>query len=287
MTDVSKPLKPELQAWMDAWKTCTQTVLSQVSGQPQVFDVVSETFSVAGTDLRYTVTPAGAVQGEMGIRLNCASAIRLARKFLGEPAPQTPEEPVSPDDKQAALVGDSDREALEELMRQIAGLVATAAAPAVGGEIRFQVSRAEDPWTWVPAAALSLGTRDEAGVEIRLEIRISPALAAALAPRPGAAPAAVSTPPVTLNMPESGYRRLRDVGLGVKLRFGTRRMLLRDVLALSSGLVVELDNPVQSPVDLLLDGRVIARGEVVIIDGKYGLRITDVADPAGPAVQAV
>ena len=55
-------------------------------------------------------------------------------------------------------------------------------------------------------------------------------------------------------------------------------MLLRDVLALSSGLVVELDNELNSPVDLLLDGRVIARGEVVVIDGKYGLRVGEVVD---------
>ncbi len=59
-------------------------------------------------------------------------------------------------------------------------------------------------------------------------------------------------------------------------------MSLRDVLALSSGLVVELDNPLNSPVDLLLDGRIIARGEVVIIDGKYGLRVMDVTEPAPP-----
>ena len=71
-----------------------------------------------------------------------------------------------------------------------------------------------------------------------------------------------------------------DVGLDVKLRFGTRRMLLRDVLALNAGVVVELDNTLHSPVDLLLDGRLIAQGEVVIVDGKYGLRITDVVDPA-------
>jgi flagellar motor switch protein FliN/FliY len=70
------------------------------------------------------------------------------------------------------------------------------------------------------------------------------------------------------------------VGLDVKLRFGTRRMLLRDVLALSAGVVVELDNTLQSPVDLLLDGHTIAQGEVVVVDGKYGLRVTNVVDPA-------
>jgi flagellar motor switch protein FliN/FliY len=74
-----------------------------------------------------------------------------------------------------------------------------------------------------------------------------------------------------------------DVGLDVKLRFGGRRMLLRDVLALNAGVVVELDNPLHSPVDLLLDGRLIAQGEVVIVDGKYGLRVTEVVEPAPAA----
>lgn len=78
-----------------------------------------------------------------------------------------------------------------------------------------------------------------------------------------------------------------DVGLDVRLRFGTRRMQLRDVLALSAGVVVELDNSLHSPVDLLLDGRLIAQGEVVIVDGNYGLRITDVVDSAPPAGGAV
>ncbi|MGB8011564.1 MAG: flagellar motor switch protein FliN, partial [Terriglobales bacterium] len=91
-----------------------------------------------------------------------------------------------------------------------------------------------------------------------------------------AAPEPASTEPP----PSASYRRLMDVGLGVKLRFGTRRMPLRDVLALSAGVVVELDNSLHSPVDLLLDGRLIAQGEVVVVDGKYGLRITDVVDHA-------
>lgn len=89
---------------------------------------------------------------------------------------------------------------------------------------------------------------------------------------------AVRDPEASID-PASSYRRLMDVGLDVKLRFGTRRMLLRDVLALSAGVVVELDSALHSPVDLLLDDRPIARGEVVIVDGKYGLRVTEIVDP--------
>ncbi|HZQ96258.1 MAG TPA: flagellar motor switch protein FliN [Candidatus Sulfotelmatobacter sp.] len=75
---------------------------------------------------------------------------------------------------------------------------------------------------------------------------------------------------------------LLDVELGVTLRFGERRMLLREVLELNAGAVIELDRLVQEPVDLLLDGRVIARGEVVVVDGNYGLRVTEIAAPAAP-----
>ncbi len=72
-----------------------------------------------------------------------------------------------------------------------------------------------------------------------------------------------------------------DVELAVTLRFGSRRMLLREVLDLVPGSVVDLDRQVDEPVDVLLDGRLLARGEVVVLDGNYGLRVTEVA-PASP-----
>lgn len=70
-----------------------------------------------------------------------------------------------------------------------------------------------------------------------------------------------------------------DVELNVSLRFGQRQMPLREVLELVSGSVVELDRQVDEPVELLLDGKVIARGEAVIVDGNYGLRVTEIPQP--------
>src|SRR5207237_7353707 len=102
--------------------------------------------------------------------------------------------------------------------------------------------------TWSASAASSLFTRDEAGSPITIEIQISAALAAELQARtkthstPAGAltdsplPSPASSP-VPANV--ASYERLRDVLLDVKIRFGSRRMLLRDVLALSSGVVVE------------------------------------------------
>jgi len=286
----SPAIRAELQPWLDAWKSCTQNVLSQITGQPQVFELGTESLAAADSDLRYTIAATGALQGEMALRLSLASAIKLAHKFLGEaiaaPSGAPPgTEPITNDD----------RGALEELLRQVAGLVTTAIGGFAGGEVQMQLENAEASWAAAAEAVGTLHTRDEAGAEIAIELRISPPLMGALAARSAAASASQSAPAAARAQAEAplpanvaGYQRLFDVGLNVKLRFGTRRMLLRDVLALSTGLVVELDNDLNSPVDLLLDGRVIARGEVVVIDGKYGLRVSSVVEtqPASP-VQAV
>lgn len=70
-----------------------------------------------------------------------------------------------------------------------------------------------------------------------------------------------------------------DVELNVSLRFGQCQLPLREVLELASGSVIELDRMVDEPVDLLLDGKLIARGEAVIVDGNYGLRVTEIPQP--------
>jgi flagellar motor switch protein FliN/FliY len=70
-----------------------------------------------------------------------------------------------------------------------------------------------------------------------------------------------------------------DVELNVTLRFGQCQMPLREVLELASGSVIELDRMVEDPVELLLDGKVVARGEAVIVDGNYGLRVTEIPQP--------
>ena len=76
----------------------------------------------------------------------------------------------------------------------------------------------------------------------------------------------------------ANLKLVMDVELNVTLRFGQRQLTLREVLDLTSGSVIELDRQVEGPVELLLDGRVIARGEAVVIDGNYGLRVTEVSE---------
>ena len=78
---------------------------------------------------------------------------------------------------------------------------------------------------------------------------------------------------------EANLNLVLNVELNVTLRFGQRLLSLREVLDLTTGSVVELDRQIDEPVELLLDGKVIARGEAVVIDGNYGLRVTEVPQP--------
>jgi flagellar motor switch protein FliN/FliY len=76
---------------------------------------------------------------------------------------------------------------------------------------------------------------------------------------------------------------LMDVELDVVLRFGGRNILLKEILDLGPGSVVELDRTIQDEADLLLDGRLVARGEVVVVERNFGIRITEVLPTQGPA----
>jgi len=72
---------------------------------------------------------------------------------------------------------------------------------------------------------------------------------------------------------------LCDIELDATLQFGSREMLLKDVLALGPGDVIELNRQVSDPVDLVVGDRIVARGEVVVAGGNFALRITEVATP--------
>lgn len=70
-----------------------------------------------------------------------------------------------------------------------------------------------------------------------------------------------------------------DLELEAYLQFGTRDMQLKDILALGTGDVVTLDRNVGDPVDLVVGDKVVARGEVVIVNGNFALNVTEVLTP--------
>ncbi len=77
----------------------------------------------------------------------------------------------------------------------------------------------------------------------------------------------------------SGVELLLDVELEAALRFGCREMPLGEILELGPGDVVELDRHITDPVDLIVGDKIVARGEVVLVNGNFGLRVTEVAAP--------
>lgn len=70
--------------------------------------------------------------------------------------------------------------------------------------------------------------------------------------------------------------RLLDVEMNVTVRFGTAEIPLREVVRFGVGSMVELDRTVEEPVELLVNNYPFARGEVVVVDGYYGVRVTEI-----------
>lgn len=73
-----------------------------------------------------------------------------------------------------------------------------------------------------------------------------------------------------------GLQRLAQVRVELSVEIGRTSMSLGDALALGPGSVISLDRMADQPVDLLVNGKLVARGEVVVIDSEYGLRVTEV-----------
>ncbi len=98
------------------------------------------------------------------------------------------------------------------------------------------------------------------------------------APAPSPSPAASAKASNDALPREPNLDLLLGVNLNLTLRFGQRALPLREILDLNTGAIIELDREVEEPADLLLGDKVIARGQVVIVDGNYGLQITEVVD---------
>jgi flagellar motor switch protein FliN len=137
-----------------------------------------------------------------------------------------------------------------------------------------------------PAAALGglVGKGDTVVVPLVSGADVRAAVALRLSPWPtesAEAPAAGVSAPAQRTAPARapGLDLLHDVEMEVSAELGRTRMSVRELLGLQPGMVVELDRAAGSPADLLVNGRLIARGEVVVIDENFGIRITEIVSP--------
>lgn len=104
-----------------------------------------------------------------------------------------------------------------------------------------------------------------------------PAPAETSAPSGGGA----STPsaPANVDLDEEELKNIGlilDVKLTIRVRIGSKRMLLKDVINMDIGSVVELNRLANDPLDILVDDKIIGKGEVVIVDGNFGIQITEI-----------
>ncbi|HEX5322526.1 MAG TPA: flagellar motor switch protein FliN [Capsulimonadaceae bacterium] len=73
-----------------------------------------------------------------------------------------------------------------------------------------------------------------------------------------------------------GFERVQDIPLEISVELGRTKLLIRDILDLESGAIIELEKMAGEPVDLLANGLLVARGEVVVIEDNFGVRITEI-----------
>lgn len=78
---------------------------------------------------------------------------------------------------------------------------------------------------------------------------------------------------------DTGLELLLDIPLEVSVELGRVRMVVRDVVELGSGSIVEIDKAAGEPVDVMVNNRLVARGEVVVIEDNFGVRITEILSP--------
>ena len=143
---------------------------------------------------------------------------------------------------------------VDGLIQHIGGQLGLGAAPTPGAEMP------------APTTASAVGMRADDGSG--LAVYLAPLSAA---PQPAPEPDIASAPGglITLGM-------LREVPLEVSAELGRARMSVSEILQLNVGSIVELDRTAGSPVDVVVNGSLIARGEVVVIDDEYGVRITEI-----------
>ena len=265
-----------LDELVKCFREAAAQVFSQALSSPWSVELRSEGLPADDGFSRSSVTFAlsGALHGNIAIGIRNADAVLLAQKFLAEP-PDT-----------AAELNGERTEAFEELMRQVGGVAVTGMKPRFGevqAEVRMDKPVMRDEVTVVLSAS------ESASGAMCLEMRVDKDLIQDPAPAaeiPASAPVAASAaeipspPPVAVEEDDGKDKLGRLVGVNLKmaLQFGQTFLTLRQLLNLHPGVIIELDRQVEEPVDLLVDSGPIARGDVVVVAGKYGIRISELVN---------
>jgi flagellar motor switch protein FliN/FliY len=263
-TDITRPSFPI------AFFSALAAAMTEACGSPWMIAAVPDASPAAGESepVRMKLTLEGSVRGEFLLEFDRAEAAMLSSKLLGQPADE---------------FGAEQAEALLSLIETAQGVFCSTLEQDYGAFTIEATSVSEPPYDRTNVVQVTAADQDANRVSVSMYL--DPVLTEALLlhEQAGSADATTGTEikdAVEGAAPEQANLDLvMDVELNVTLRFGQRQLTLREVLDLTSGSVVELDRQVEEPVELLLNGMVIARGEAVVIDGNYGLRVTEVSQP--------
>ncbi len=91
---------------------------------------------------------------------------------------------------------------------------------------------------------------------------------------------AFSGAPPSSEIPISDINRVLDIPVQLSVELGRTRVPIKHILQLGQGSVVELDALAGEPMDVLVNGYLIAQGEVVVVNDKFGIRLTDIVTPS-------
>lgn len=276
-----------ISAFCNVWKASIEQVLATVgvvSPNVLVVELSAPSALPEGQSEKSAMVRfggAGCLKGGLAWVAEKAVALQLAQALMSEPTDPS------------ASFSETHLEAFAELLRQVAGLTATAWKQEVAceTELVFQAGSTE---AFASTQGATYRVSGEKFPEISLQLLLDGDLCAALvalpSPGEGAASADAQVPAdrqIGAAPPQESNRRLPplppslelvlDAEMPACIRLGTREMLVRDVAALVPGMVVELNRMVHEPMELLVANRSLARGELVLVDGRLGLRITQVA----------
>jgi flagellar motor switch protein FliN len=254
-----------MKTYLDCWIGVAEALFSQaLAGEPVLEESLPKPLPEGSFGFAATVT--GDQEGRFAVVLD---ARILESPLVGE--------------------GVDQKAGWAELLREVADAALGELLAKTGSKCRIEKFEASSGESKV-SRAFQLKSGDRAWtVLVRDEVRVPKA-----AVKPETGKSTSSAPLAAVNAAQAlyqgvnpglnpglnpGMELLFDVELEATLRFGCRELPLGEILDLGPGDVVQLDRHVSDPVDLVVGDKIVARGEVVLVNGNFGLRVTEVAAP--------
>jgi flagellar motor switch protein FliN len=248
-----------MKTYLECWTGVAAALFSQaLAGEPQLVDSIPR--PMAEGAFGFAATLSGDLQGRFAVVLD---AKILDAPLVGEGVDQKA--------GWAELLREIADAAVGELLAKTGNKCRIENFEEISGESKvsraFQLKSGDRAWTILVRDEIRPRPQESAGSGAKQEAEKRFAT--------GPATAAATSGAVL----SAGMELLLDVELEATLRFGCREMPLGEILDLGPGDVVQLDRHVSDPVDPIVGDRIVARGEVVLVNGNFGLRVTEVAAP--------